>query len=239
MLFYWITVAYSKSQWCSMIFSRTALWFSWPFYMPLFFPPYCFNPILIFFFFLLSIMSCVLVPCGYWNKVHKPGGLTQQKLILLQLRRSKVQDQGVGSTVLPLWRLWGGIFLASCSFWQLLTVLGITWLEATSPQSLPSWSHDILSVSVSPLFVSVSHSVVSDSLRPHRLKPTGFSVHRILQARILEWVAIPFSNGSSWPRDWTQVFCTAGRFFTVWALNSIISAKALFSNKVTVSRTRV
>ena len=41
----------------------------------------------------------------------------------------------------------------------------------------------------------------------------GSSVHGILQARILEWVAIPFSRGSSPPRDWTQVFCVAGRFF--------------------------
>ena len=34
-------------------------------------------------------------------------------------------------------------------------------------------------------------------------KPSGSSVHGILQARILEYVAIPFSRGSSWPRDWT------------------------------------
>ena len=40
---------------------------------------------------------------------------------------------------------------------------------------------------------------------------------RILQARILEWVALPFSRGSSQPRDQTQVSCIAGRFFTVWA----------------------
>jgi len=45
----------------------------------------------------------------------------------------------------------------------------------------------------------------------------GSSVHGILQARILEWVAISFSRGSSWPRDCTPVSCTAGRFFTVWA----------------------
>ena len=50
-------------------------------------------------------------------------------------------------------------------------------------------------------------SVVSDSLRPHG----------ILQAKILEWVAFSFSRGSSQPRDWTQVFCIAGRFFTSWA----------------------
>ena len=45
----------------------------------------------------------------------------------------------------------------------------------------------------------------------------GYSVHGILQARILKWVAIPFSRGSSWPRDQTLVFCIVGRFFTIWA----------------------
>ena len=40
----------------------------------------------------------------------------------------------------------------------------------------------------------------------------------ILQARILEWVAIPFSQESSQPRDRTQVSCTAGRLYTVWAI---------------------
>ena len=38
-------------------------------------------------------------------------------------------------------------------------------------------------------------------------------IHGILQARILEWVAFPFSRGSSQPRDWTQVSCIAGGFF--------------------------
>ena len=45
----------------------------------------------------------------------------------------------------------------------------------------------------------------------------GSSGHGILQTRILEWVVIPFSRGSSWPRDGTQVSCIAGRFFIVWA----------------------
>ena len=43
----------------------------------------------------------------------------------------------------------------------------------------------------------------------------GSSVHEILQARILEWVAIPSSRGSSRPRDQTQVSCIAGTFFIV------------------------
>ena len=46
---------------------------------------------------------------------------------------------------------------------------------------------------------------------------SGSSVHWILQARVLEWVAIPFSRGSPWPRDRTQVSRIAGGFFTIWA----------------------
>ena len=44
-----------------------------------------------------------------------------------------------------------------------------------------------------------------------------YTVHGIFQARILDWIAIPFSRGSSQSRDWTQESCTAGRLFTIWA----------------------
>ena len=60
-----------------------------------------------------------------------------------------------------------------------------------------------------------------------------WSVHGILHERIMDWVAIPFSRVSSPPRDQTQVSCTAGRFFPIWAtrgsliyelyLNSVLS----------------
>ena len=64
----------------------------------------------------------------------------------------------------------------------------------------------------------VSHSVVSNSFcDPMDCTPPGFSVHGISHARTLEWVAIPFSRGSSRPRHQTQVSCIAGRFFTAWA----------------------
>ena len=46
--------------------------------------------------------------------------------------------------------------------------------------------------------------------------PPGSSFHGILQARIQEWVAIPFSRGSCWPRDWTWVSYIADRLF--WAI---------------------
>ena len=44
--------------------------------------------------------------------------------------------------------------------------------------------------------------------------PSGSSVHGILQERILEWVTMPSSRGSSPPRDQTRIFCIAGGFFT-------------------------
>ena len=45
----------------------------------------------------------------------------------------------------------------------------------------------------------------------------GSSICGISQARILEWVAVSFSRGSSQPRDQTQVSCIAGKLFTFWA----------------------
>ena len=48
----------------------------------------------------------------------------------------------------------------------------------------------------------------------------GSSIHEIFQARILEWVAMPSSRGSSWLRDWTCISYIAGRFFTAESLGS-------------------
>ena len=55
-----------------------------------------------------------------------------------------------------------------------------------------------------------------------------YTVPGILQARILEWVAIPFSRGSSQPRDQTQVSLILGRFFTSWATRE---ASFLYSSR--------
>ena len=64
---------------------------------------------------------------------------------------------------------------------------------------------------------SVSHSVCPTLCDTMDYSPPSSSVDGILQATILEWVANPFSRGSSLPRDWIQVSCIAGRFFTIWA----------------------
>ena len=58
--------------------------------------------------------------------------------------------------------------------------------------------------------------------------PPGSSVHGILQARILEWIAIPFSRRTSQPRDWTWVSHIAGRFFTVWTTRDICLYRKAF-----------
>ena len=62
---------------------------------------------------------------------------------------------------------------------------------------------------------SESHSVVCLTLcDPMDCSLPGSSVHGILQAKILEWGAVPFSRGSSQPRNQTRVSCIAGGFFT-------------------------
>ena len=66
-------------------------------------------------------------------------------------------------------------------------------------------------------FVAVVAQSCPTLCDPMDYSPPGSSVHGILQARILERVAIPFSRGSSWPRDQTQVSCIQNRFFTIWA----------------------
>ena len=71
-------------------------------------------------------------------------------------------------------------------------------------------NHSVLDISI---FVKVK---VTQSC-PAFCDPVDYTIHGILQARILEWLAIPFSRGSSQPRDRTQVSRTAGGLFTSWA----------------------
>ena len=63
------------------------------------------------------------------------------------------------------------------------------------------------------VLVTESCLILCDSMG---CSPPDFSVHGTLQARILEYIAIPISSGSPWPRNPTQVSYIAGRFLTIW-----------------------
>ena len=62
--------------------------------------------------------------------------------------------------------------------------------------------------------------------------PPGSSIHGILQARVLEWVAISFSRGSSRPRDQTRVSPIGGRCFTIWATREMLKPSPNGRNKL-------
>ena len=76
--------------------------------------------------------------------------------------------------------------------------------------------HDPISTCSPELNVQMKVNVTQWS--PTLCDPMDYTVHGILQARILEWVAFPFSRRSSQPRDRTQISPIAGRFFTSWAI---------------------
>ena len=70
-----------------------------------------------------------------------------------------------------------------------------------------------------PWMQKVRYESASDAQDPPNLP--GSSVLGIPQARILEWVVISFSRGSSWPKDWTLVSCIADGFFTTWTTREL------------------
>ena len=96
-------------------------------------------------------------------------------------------------------------------------------------EKIPLLEHCEEQSSVKSMTSNTAHSTVPGTLlclvtqscpalcNPMDCSPPGSSDHWILQARILEWVVMPSSRGSSQPRDWTQVSCMAGGFFTIWA----------------------
>ena len=82
--------------------------------------------------------------------------------------------------------------------------------------------------------VKWSGSVMSVTLcDPMDCSPPGSLVHGIFQAWIWGRVAISFSRGSSWPRDWTQVSCIVGRRFTIWA------TRELYCNRNSIHRIQI
>ena len=95
------------------------------------------------------------------------------------------------------------------SSWPSDRIWVYSWVSCTGRQILYHWA--TWEAPRKKLKVKVTQSC------PTLCKPMDYVVHEMLQARILEWVAFPFSRTSSQPRDGTQVSCPAGRFFTSWA----------------------
>ena len=91
--------------------------------------------------------------------------------------------------------------------------------EGISPVESSTWPTWLLDPSMKVL---VTHSCLT-LCHPMDCSLPGSSVHGIFQARILEWVAIPFSRGSCQPRDWTWVSQIAGGFLTIWATREALS----------------
>ena len=104
----------------------------------------------------------------------------------------------------------------------------------TLPGTHLGWSYGESPFSITTIFYADIHAQSLQSCPAlcdlMDYSPPGFSVHGILQARILEWVAMPSSRRSSWPRDWTWIsciFCIAGRFFTAEPLGKPIGIYTL------------
>ena len=91
-------------------------------------------------------------------------------------------------------------------------------ISVTGSLSPPPYSQDFSIMSEWVSEVAQSCPTLCD---PMDCSLQGSSVHGIFQARVLEWVAISFSRGSSWPRDQTLVSHIAGRRFTVWATREV------------------
>ena len=137
----------------------------------------------------------------YWVIVCKI--LTSQTLLCLvsptRLHNFQVQR-------LKLWSIQKSLDVGIVFFRELFAVVGFS----SSIRSL---------FDIAPHFILTIHLKVKvkvTQLYPRLCNPMDYTVHGILRARILEGVAIPFSRGSSQPRDKTQVSHIAGRFFTSW-----------------------
>ena len=92
-----------------------------------------------------------------------------------------------------------------------LTTMRLNWTE---PNQHVTYCLVSVNVLVTPLCPTLCD--------PMDCSPAGSSVRGILQARVLEWVAISFFKGSFWLRDWTLVSCIAARYFTDWATREVL-----------------
>ena len=105
----------------------------------------------------------------------------------------------------------GSLICASFFTWFIME--DVSWTCKANAKHL--WTHGKADLMGPYRFFSLKVKVAQ--LYPTLCHPMDYTIHGILQARIPEWVAFPFSRGSSQPKDQTQVPRIAGGFFTSWA----------------------
>ena len=167
-----------------------------------------------------------------WQTVTSRGGRSWGALwgLMPQMRWSKHLPKAPPSKTIPL-----GIRISTCKFGETQTFRPQHYtVHVTCTFSVVFSIFTVRSLAPLTLdhFNCLKWSEVAQSCptlcNPMDCSPPASSVHGILQARILEWVAISFSRGSSRPRDRTQVSRIAGRHFNLWAtreLNCLITLK--------------
>ena len=112
-------------------------------------------------------------------------------------------------------------FSNESSLHQVAKVLGVSASASVLPLNIQDWFPIRWTGLISLQSKGLSRVLSNTTVQKHQFfcalwDPMDYIVHGILQARILEWVAVPFSRGSSKPRDQTQVSRIAGAFFTIW-----------------------
>ena len=172
---------------------------------------------------ILLLKGWPLIFCG-WEKILDKGCTLAMQQYHTRTINSRIFAVGSLKSCLRLPFLPSELISRLVKYWESLAYgdleaeeCNVSSLEAVHPcRQAPSQPHPL-----TPFNSSLCCAVCAKSLwlcptlcDPMDCSQPGSSVHGIFQARILEWVAMPFSRGSSWPMDWTRVSCTAGRFFT-------------------------
>ena len=148
---------------------------------------------------------------GYWNDLSQGGGHWLREVHLKDILGEDQEDlipDLVGET-------WSGE--RNKSQFQDFSLCPFCWNMLGLPTKIEK-SEELVKVKVTQLCL-----ILCD--------PMDCTVHGILQARILEWLAFPFSSGSSRPRDRTQVSHSAGRFFNNWAIREAQQLVGLVEGK--------
>ena len=168
------------------------------------------------------LLSCEPPKCGLCPGLFISGGSSGPHKTGPQVCCSP-SSFGAQSTI------WKGkaIFRSGGKGWKFSSYRGAFWLNKCA--NVKSWAPSTrcagstLTLGNSYVYLNVCVSEVKwKSLGHVWLFVTPWTiVHRILQYRILEWVALPFFRGSSQPRDWTQVSRITGGFFTIWATQEV------------------